>query len=147
MPCPYFEPQQIARNGEDLQGRLPLFDEYDGWCHANGLAQPVLPAFRFSGCNHGHPDNTCPALPAERSRRQRRFHTGDEAKDDGLNLKIFVLEIENHVPIRSYSVLYSKTNENLEPETPDHCERAQILAFCHSYCRRFPSPENLKSDE
>ena len=138
MSCPYFEPQQIARNGQDLQGRLPLFDEYEGQCHADSPTQPVPSAFRFSGCNHGHADSGCPVFPAKESRRHRRFHTAGKNKDDGSTLEILVLEIENHVPLRSYSVLYSKTDEHLEPEAQDGCERAQILAFCRSYLRRFP---------
>jgi hypothetical protein len=139
MPCPYFEPQQIARNGQDLQGRLPLFDEYDGWCCAHSPAQPVPAAFRFSGCNHGHADNGCTAFPAEEGRRHRRFHPVGKTKENGSTLEVLVLEIENYAPLRSYSVLYSTTDEHLEPEGQDRCERAQILAFCRSYLRRFPA--------
>jgi hypothetical protein len=142
MPCPYFEPQQVAKDGQDIHGRLPLFDEYNGWCHGSGQAQPVPAAVRFSGCNHGHPDSGCTVFPAGESRRNRRFHLGGKTSNDGLTLEILVLEIENHTPVRSHSVRYSKADEHLEPEVQDECERAQVLAFCRSYLRRFPHPAN-----
>ena len=141
MPCPYFEPQQVLRDGQDIRGRLPLFDEYGGQCHARGPAQPVpSSALRFFGCNHGHPDSGCTAFPSGESRRHRRFHMGKKTEGDGSTLEVLVLEIEGHIPIRSYSVLYSKADEHLEPEMREECERAQVLAFCRSYLRRFPHP-------
>jgi hypothetical protein len=143
MPCPYFEPRQVARDGQDIQGRLPLFDEYDGWCHASGLAQPVPPALRFSGCNHGHPDSGCTVFPPGESRRHRRFHLAGKSSNDESMLEILVLEIESHTPVRSYSVLYSRADEHLEPEAQDECERAQLLAFCRSYLKRFPPPASF----
>ena len=144
MPCPYFEPQQIARNGQDIHGRLPLFDEYDGQCHADGSAQPVLSAFRFSGCNHGHPDSGCPIFSAGQSRRNRRFHLGGESRENGPTLNVLVLEIESHTPVRSCSVLYSKIDGHLEPEVRDRCERAQLLAFCGGYLKHFSHLANPK---
>jgi hypothetical protein len=76
------------------------------------------------------------------NRRNRRFHarvkTGDES-----TLEVLVLEIQDGTPVRSHSVLYSKIDERLEPETQDRCERAQVLAFCRSYFRRFSHPVNL----
>ena len=137
MPCPYFEPQQVAGDGQDIGGRLPLFDEYDGQCHAGGSAQPVPSAFRFAGCNQGHPDSGCTAFPAEKS---RRFHIGGNRAVSEPTLAILVLDVESHIPVRSHSVLYSKADEHLEPEVQDTCERAQILAFCRSYLRRFSFP-------
>ncbi|MBV9033463.1 MAG: hypothetical protein JO182_03125 [Acidobacteriaceae bacterium] len=138
MPCPYFEPQQIVTNGQRTGGRLPLFDEYDGWCHANGERQPALSSVRFSGCNHGNPDSGCPVLPAGENRRQRRFHLEGKTGTDGSALKVLVLEIKDYAPVHAHAVLYSRVDEHLEPEGLDTCERAQVLAFCRSYGERFP---------
>jgi hypothetical protein len=142
MPCPYFEPQRVARDGQTIHGRLPLFDEYDGWCHRSGQAQPVSLAVRFSGCNHGYPDSGCTRLLLGENRRNRRFHTRGKM-GDGPTLEVLVLEIEDGTPVCSHSVLYSNIEEHLEPEIQDCCERAQVLAFCRSYFRRFPYPVSL----
>jgi hypothetical protein len=137
MPCLYFEPQHIAVSGQDIGGRLPLWDEYDGCCHARGKPQPVLPEIRFSGCNHGHFDKGCTALPLGEGRRNRRFHLQGKTQIDSPVLDILILEIEDHTPVRSHSLRYSRVDERLEPEPVDRCERAQVLAFCRSYLRRF----------
>ncbi len=127
-----------------MGGRLPLFDEYDGWCHARGEAQPILSDVRFSGCNHGHFDKGCAALPPGEGRRHRRFHLPEKPRTDAPSLQILVLELEDHTPVRSRSLRYSTVDERLEPEPIDPCERAQALAFCRSYLQRFPL--SIKTD-
>jgi hypothetical protein len=140
MPCPYFEPQQVARDGQAIHGRLPLFDEYNGWCHRSGQVQPIPLAVRFSGCNHGHPDSGCTLLLPGENRCNRRFHVRGKTGGDRPTLEVLILEIQDGTPVRSHAVLYSKADERLEPDIQDPCERAQVLAFCRSYFRRFPYP-------
>jgi len=137
MPCPYFEPQQIATDAQHTGGRLPLFDEYDGWCHANGERQPALRAVHFSGCNHGNPDSGCAMLPTGENRHHRRFHLQGKAGTDGSVLEILVLDVKDYAPVRAHVVRYSRVDEQLEPEGLDACERAQVLAFCRGYLGRF----------
>lgn len=136
MPCPYFEPLQIAADPKYRHARLPLIDEYDGQCHAQPEPAAAPHALRFCCCNHGYSARSCDRFPAHEQRSAMRFHM---ARNTGASLEILCVEEADHVPVRWYSVQYFPERDQLDPEIRDTCVRAQIAAFCRSYLAHFPN--------
>lgn len=141
MPCPFFEPRAITARATYRNGRLPLLDEYDGLCHLNPNGPlPAHPSVRFSGCNHGNVSGVCTevkqhsALAAER-RPILRFSL---ARREAAAVQVVVIEERDFAPVRSHTVTFRPAFESFEPELPDRCRRAQLLAFCRSYLARYP---------
>jgi len=134
MPCRYFEPLQIVPTPFHPKARLPLIDEYEGRCHAD--TQPVhAPAeSRFSECNHGNRDNLCGRFPVDGERVVLRFTV---AKQEPESLEILAIEEANHTPLRSRTVRFLLRSEELMPDFAEACLRAQFVAFCRSYLKRY----------
>ncbi len=137
MPCPFFEPQRLAADPLHPGCRMPLLEEYDGKCHA--AAEPLAaPAeLRFQCCNHGYSRGVCSSFPAAETRSSIRF---DILRSDAEALEVLYLEERECAPLRWQTVRYALSTETLQPELQDICARAQVLAFCRSYLRRFCAP-------
>ncbi len=136
MPCPLFEPVSLATTPEQPGSRLPLIDEYDGFCHANPQPFRVLRDLRYRCCNHGYSRGVCPHFPADDSRSATRF---DIRRAEQTELQILWIEERGYAPASWRTVSYLIDSDTFTPELPDRCSHAQALAFCHSYLRRFRS--------
>jgi len=55
------------------------------------------------------------------------------------SLELLFLEERDHFPINWRSIRYTVRTESIDPGLEDSCARAQVIAFCRSYLRRFPS--------
>jgi len=135
MPCPFFEPQAVVSSPQHPNARLPLLDEYEGTCHAAGDVFPVPFDLRFRCCNHGYSRGSCNRFPLTETRSSVRFNITRATSDF---LELLYVEERDYAPLRWHSLCYSVQTEVLEPELSDSCARAQVLAFCRSYRRRFP---------
>lgn len=134
MPCPYFEPQGVARDPQHANARLPLLDEYDGLCHASEEPLAIPLALRFRCCNHGYSHGCCERFPKSELRSGLRY---DVVRRSATALEIICVEEQQYAPWRWHSVRYFFEGERMEPEVADVCMRAQLLAFCRSYLKRF----------
>lgn len=140
MPCPYFEPQKVAES-QQFAARVPLIDEYDGLCRAGAIPHAVPSELRFSRCNHGYARGLCVEYPETESLSCNRYHVTNE---DRSFLQVIWVQEANYAPIRWQSIRYLPGSDSLEPEPADTCARAQLLAFCRSYRRRFPQQMDLE---
>lgn len=142
MPCPFFEPRNIAEEPTHRFGfgRLPLIDEYDGVCHLRE-ARPVLDArLRFEACNTGFANSSCSDwnrhLEVLSNRRPVLRFSIQTRQQDILN--VTVVEEIGYAPARWRTVTFQAASQTFEPDITEPCERAQLLAFCQSYLQRFP---------
>jgi hypothetical protein len=135
MPCPYFEPQRAAAHPQYASARLPLIEEYEGVCHAGSEPFAAPADRRFRHCNHGYSRGLCGHFPESEQRSGLRY---DVLSRSGEALQVLWIEEQAFAPVRWQVTCYSVANEQLEPEIEDCCVRAQLLAFCRSYMRRFP---------
>lgn len=113
---------------------MPLLEEYEGKCHATAEPFASPSDLRFQCCNHGYSRGVCASFPAAETRSSVRF---DLLRSDTEALEILYLEERDYAPLRWHTVRYVLGTETLEPELNDVCARAQVLAFCRSYLRRF----------
>jgi hypothetical protein len=132
MPCPYFEPQQVAVLSGSI--RLPLIEEYDGICRAGSEPFPAPASLRFHCCNHGNSAGICGRFPAAAPRSSQRF---DMTGSSPASLEILLVEELHYAPVAWRRVRYFVGSESLEPEVPDVCMRAQVIAFCRSFLKVF----------
>ena len=135
MPCPYFEPQRPVAQRSFVHARLPLIDEYEGRCRANGSCEPVPEDVRFQCCNHGNSRSTCPRFPAVETRSALRYHLVSRSATE---IELVCVEENNYAPAAWYVVRYAVAGGTISPDISNDCLRAQILAFCRSYLDRFP---------
>jgi len=133
MPCPFFEPRRLVGNPRHPGARLPLLDEYEGFCQAGAAPVPAPETVRFEHCNRGYSRGCCDRFPAGETRSGLRY---DIAERSTTALLVLCIEEQDYTPLRWHSVRYFFEGERLEPEPPDGCERAQLLAFCRGYMRR-----------
>jgi hypothetical protein len=133
MPCPFFEPLLVVAEPKDRGGRLPLIEEYEGFCraHSNRTAATKQDQYR---CNHGYSRGVCTHFPLSDPRSAHRFHV---VKVEHGTILVLWVEEQNYAPAKWESVQYSIATGNLTPAPADECLRAQIAAFCSSYHRRF----------
>jgi hypothetical protein len=136
MPCPYFEPQRVVAEPTHLNARLPLIDEFDGVCRARAEPMPVPPGSRMRLCNHGNAGGQCGQFPAGEKRTSIRF---DVIRRSAANLDLLFVEESLYSPLSWRPLTFLIDCERLEPDPPDACQRAQLLAFCRSYLRRYPT--------
>jgi hypothetical protein len=134
MPCPYFEPRQVAALSGTV--RLPLIEEYDGVCRAESEPFPAPANLRFPCCNHGNSAAVCGHFPIQSQRSSQRF---DITGSTDLSLDVLLVEELHYAPAAWRRVKYTIGSEVLEPEVTDACMRAQVLAFCRSFLRVFKS--------
>ena len=52
-------------------------------------------------------------------------------------LDIVWIEEQDYTPIGWHALQYFFDSERIEPDLRDECIRAQVLAFCRSYRKRF----------
>lgn len=133
MPCPYFEPLEIAETCFHRNARLPLIDEYDGRCHASGEPTDAPPSVRFAGCNHGNRECGCEKFPSGRELPVYRFTV---TRQEAEALEILAIQELHHRPTGWRTVRFLMSSEQFEPEFPGLCARSQLLAFCRSYLRK-----------
>ena len=138
MPCPYFEPQTIVRDAQHPRARLPLLDEYDGLCRAQAIPLHAPTELRFAYCNQGYSRGYCGRFPADDGRSGLRYTITSR---NAATLEILWIEEQEFVPLRWHSVRYLPASSQFDPEPSNECMRAQLLAFCRSYLRRFPEGE------
>jgi hypothetical protein len=53
------------------------------------------------------------------------------------SLEILLVEELHYAPVAWRRVRYFVGSESLEPEVPDVCMRAQVIAFCRSFLKVF----------
>jgi len=136
MPCPYFEPQRVVAEPTHLNARLPLIDEFDGVCRATSEPVPVPPGSRMRLCNHGNAVGQCAQFPASEQRTSIRF---DVVRRSASNLDLLYVEESLYAPLGWRTLTFLIDSERLDPDPSDACQRAQLLAFCRSYLRRYPT--------
>ena len=134
MPCPYFAPRSIAAQPQKPNARLPLIDEYEGWCHAGSGPIEAPAELRFRCCNHGYSKGCCERFPSGDARSSLRYNVVKVVEN---TLELVCIEEQNYAPLRWRTLQYFSTTQHLEPEPEDACTQAQAIAFCHSYLRRF----------
>ena len=135
MPCPYFEPRQVAAQPTLPNARLPLIDEYDGICRAKSDEIAVGADVRLRLCNHGNVHGVCAHFPLEQTRSCFRFAVVSRS---AAQLDLLFIEEAFYAPLAWRRLTFTIENEELAPPREDPCERAQVLAFCRSYVRRHP---------
>jgi hypothetical protein len=89
---------------------------------------------RFACCNHGYSRGACPHFPTSEDRSALRFDVLMSSPD---LIELLLVSESEHFPINWARYRYCVAAETLEPEPADVCTRAQIMAFCRSYLRRF----------
>ncbi len=136
MPCPYFEPQRIVREATHRNARLPLIDEFDGVCRAGSEPLPVEAFARLRLCNHGNAYGQCGQFPAADKRSSFRF---DVLRRSAAHLEVLFVEESLYAPVSWRPLTFMIDSGRLDPDPTDACQRAQLLAFCHSYLRRYPA--------
>jgi hypothetical protein len=136
MPCPYFEPRRALAAAQSAKGRLPLIEEYDGFCRAAAEPFEAPPEMRTRYCNHGYSRGACEHFPNSETRSALRYHLTRLTQTE---LEITVVEEQDYAPVAWCVVKYSSTPERLEPEMEDGCMRAQVMALCRAYLNRFPA--------
>jgi hypothetical protein len=134
MPCPFFEPREVAADAHYPKARLPLLEEYDGFCHAADEIRRPPRELRFACCNHGYSRGSCPHFPTSENRSALRF---DVLVSNPDLIELLLVSESEHFPINWARYRYCVAAGTLEPEPADICTRAQIMAFCRSYLRRF----------
>ena len=135
MPCPYFEPQRVVAEPTHFNARLPLIDEFDGVCRALSEPLPVPAAARLRLCNHGNAHGQCAHFPLKNPCSSFRFEV---LRRSATGLDLLFVEEALYTPIAWRRLTFCASSENLDPDPPDACQRAQILAFCRSYLCRYP---------
>ena len=133
MPCPYFEPRHTV-SPEHVNARLPLIDEHEGLCHADGEPFEAPATMRFRYCNHGYSRGACEHFPGTETRSCLRYQL---TRLTGTEFEIAIIEEQDYAPTGWCIVKYSIDQERLEPEIQDCCIRAQVVAFCRAYLSRF----------
>jgi len=119
-----------------FNARLPLIDEFDGVCRALPEAFPVPSAARLRLCNHGNAHGQCVHFPVQDKRSSFRFEI---LRRSAADLDLLFVEEALYAPFSWRRLAFLIDSERLEPDPPDPCQRAQLLAFCRSYLRRFPA--------
>jgi hypothetical protein len=136
MPCPYFEPRQVAMEPTHLNARLPLIDEFDGVCRASAEPLPVPQATRMRLCNHGNAGGQCGQFPVGEIRTSFRF---DVVRRSSSHLDVLFVEESLFAPLAWRPLTFLIGSDRLDPDPGDACQRAQLLAFCRSYLRHYPA--------
>jgi hypothetical protein len=136
MPCPYFEPRQAVPQRTLPNARLPLIDEFDGVCRALLEPRAIEADQRLRLCNHGNVRGHCSHFPTEEKRSAFRFEV---LRRSIAHLDLLFIEESNYTPLAWHRLAFTIDPEQLEPDPPDPCQRAQVLAFCRSYLRRYPA--------
>jgi len=126
----------MAADPEHPRARLPLLDEYDGICHATPEPFPAPGDLRFRFCNHGYSRDSCVHFPSGDSRSCTRLTVLNVTAEC---LEILSVDETDHAPVSWRSVTYRPHTGSIEPDLSDACARAQLVAFCKSYLRRFGS--------
>jgi hypothetical protein len=134
MPCRFFEPQRVAADARHPRTRLPLIDEYDGFCHAAPERVAVPEELRFRSCNHGYSRGTCAHFPESQALSGFRYTV---LRCDAVALEILCVEERDYAPARWFPVRFLIAEQRLDTDTYDACVRAQAMAFCRSYLARF----------
>ena len=115
--------------------RLPLIDEFDGVCRAAGEPMAVAVEARLRLCNHGNVRGACAQFPEKELRTSFRFEV---LRRSAGHLDVLFIEESNYAPLAWHRLEFLIDTEQLEPEPPDVCQRAQLLAFCRSYLQHYP---------
>lgn len=138
MPCPYFEPLLALDKPTHPSARLPLFDEYDGLCHAGAAPSPPPTEARFRCCNHGYSRGACDRFPHAEMRSALRYNVVGHTH---ATLSVLCVEETDHAPSRVFNLTYDLVACVLHSDGTDERMRAQATAFCFSYLKRFPLPD------
>lgn len=136
MPCPVFYPIRESTERTRAGGRLPLIDEYAGFCMADGSSYTPDRDTLFRSCNHGYSQDACSRLPHESAQSCIRYSVVGRAP--GL-LEIVCVEESDYEPRRWHRLEYLVETAEIKGEAVTECIRAQAAAFCGSYVRHFPA--------
>jgi hypothetical protein len=140
MPCPYFEPRRALPEPTLLNARLPLIDEFDGMCRASDEPAPVPAEARLRLCNHGNVRGLCRHFPTREQRTSFRFEV---LRRSAADLDLVLIEESLYAPLTWHRLTFAIEGEQFTPDPPDLCQRAQLLAFCRSYLRHYPTHPRL----
>lgn len=139
MSCPAFCPTRVSDQPLYKSGRLPLIDQYEGFCMASGEAHVPDRETLFRCCNHGYSQNTCARFPAAETRSCLRYTVLRSTPDA---LEIMCVEECNHEPKHWRRLEYHLDSTQLRGDVSTDCMRAQAIAFCEAYLRRTRSEAN-----
>ena len=126
----------VASDPAHPHARLPLLDEYDGLCRAASEPFRAPRDLRFACCNHGYSRGSCSRFPASETRSSIRL---DVLSVNAESLELLFVEECDRFPVSWRPVRYMVRTESVDPGLEDSCARAQVVAFCRSYLRRFSS--------
>ena len=137
MPCPYFEPQYALPQATLPNARLPLIEEFEGVCRALAEAAPVPAETRLRLCNHGNARGLCCHFPEQEQRSAFRFEVlrRSAAHLDVLFIEEALLCSTRVAPLE----VHNHPGNYWNPNHRTLAKRAQLLAFCRSYLRRYPA--------
>lgn len=138
MPCPFFEPRTIVPSTRFMGVRLPLIDEYSGFCHSQGENRIAVDAGPRLQCNHGYASGLCPRFPANAASSAMRYSVAGRTARE---ITLVWLEEQDHSPLRWGSLCYSIAADALSPPDLTPLLQAQALAFCRSFLLRLRTAE------
>lgn len=128
MPCPFFEPvSQSVSNA-----RVPLIDQYDGKCRAQGEPMQAPPEKLFPCCNHGYSLGICEFFPEGELRSAMRYSVTAVAETE---ITLICIEEREHSPTLRAQLRFDLVSKELLG-CDDVIIAAQARAFCESYWTR-----------
>jgi hypothetical protein len=136
MPCRFFEPLRPVGRPQHAAARMPLIEEYEGVCRAGAAPMDAPLDLRFACCNQGNSRGACPHFPLGNARGCLRYTVAARSSSE---IELMVIEESEYAPVEWRPVHYFIAQECLEPEIADLCTRAQLVAFCRSFLKRFPN--------
>lgn len=140
MACPRFEPIHRCEIIPGSSGRLPLIDEWDGRCHANGESRPVPAELRIRCCNQGYAHDCPYSGPVQHSALRYSI-----SRQSGRPVELICVE-ERHFAPFAWSVLpLGPAFLTLTRTDLDACRVAQAKAYCVSYFDRTSTNTSIAS--
>jgi hypothetical protein len=138
MPCPFFEPRLALSSPRFTGVRLPLIDEYSGFCHSAAENAVAVDAAQRPQCNHGYASGLCPRFPPSAAPSAMRYSVAGRTAEE---ITLVWLEEQEHSPLRWGSLRYSIAEDVLSPLDLTPAIQAQALAFCRSFLLRLQAAE------
>lgn len=144
MPCPCFEPTEIVAKRAQRNARLPLIEEYEGFCRATDEATVPPPDVLFRFCNHGYSRGSCPCFPSTEMRSALRYSITAQTETA---LEVICIEETDYAPARWFTLRYVLASGAIQPDAPDGCIAAQAAAFCRGYLGQLRSGAGSTSND
>jgi hypothetical protein len=117
--------------------RLPLIDEYSGFCHSSGESALAVDAGQRLQCNQGYASGLCARFPPKGASSAMRYSVTRRTAEE---ITLVWLEEQDHSPLRWGPLHYSIADDALSAPDLTPAIQAQALAFCRSFLLRLQSP-------